>query len=77
MTSLPYRHAVQAEPVKRCAPHRLDADMLPALALLWVVSLIRVAGGLLRHEAFGTEATLALMAVLVLPWLAFARAPRT
>jgi hypothetical protein len=37
--------------------------------LLWLSGLVRVVLALQNHEVFGTEATLALMTVLVLPWL--------
>ena len=50
-----------------------ERELLVGLALFWVVSLIRVVGGVVRHEVFGAEATLALMAVLGLPWLVLGR----
>ena len=46
-----------------------DADLIPAFALVWVASLVRVVGGFARNEVFGTEATLALLMVIVLPLL--------
>ncbi len=46
-----------------------DRDLLPWLALLWVVSAVRVVGAIVRSEVFGAEATLALAAVVCVPWL--------
>jgi hypothetical protein len=39
-------------------------------ALLFVASLLRVARAVWAHETFETEATLALLFVIGLPWLA-------
>ena len=50
-----------------------ERELLVVLALFWVVSLVRVVGTVVRHEVFGAEATLALMAVLVIPWLTLRR----
>jgi hypothetical protein len=57
--------------------NRSDAHLLVPAALFWAASLVRVVGALARHEAFGTEATLALMAVLWTPWLFVRRERRT
>ena len=46
-----------------------DYDLLVVLGLFWALSLVRVSGAMLRHEVFGTEATLALMAIVAIPWL--------
>jgi Flp pilus assembly protein TadB len=43
--------------------------VLAAFAVLWLVSLARVAGALVHHEVFGGESTLALLALAGLPWL--------
>jgi hypothetical protein len=48
---------------------KIDSDIAPALLIVWIVSLLRVAFGVLRHEAFGAEATLALLCVLLIPLL--------
>jgi hypothetical protein len=45
------------------------ADLVPAFVLLWIVSVLRVVGGIVRHEAFGAEASLAAMACVGVPWL--------
>ena len=52
---------------------RGEPELLVVLALFWVVSLVRVVGAIVRHEGFGAEATLALMAVLAIPWLTLGR----
>jgi len=44
-------------------------DLLPLFSALWVLSLVRVALALARHEAFGTASTLAFIAVFLLPAL--------
>jgi hypothetical protein len=45
-----------------------DINLLGVFAVFWVASVARVAAGVLRHEVFGAEATLALMAVVLVPW---------
>jgi hypothetical protein len=70
MTSSLYRRPASAR-LARHRGRRADRDLLPAAALLWAVSLIRTVAALLWHEKFGAEATLALMAVVGLPWLFF------
>jgi hypothetical protein len=61
----------------------LDEDLGPVLALVWVASVARVVGAFARHEVFGAEATLALLAAVWTPrylfsisslWLANRRA---
>jgi Flp pilus assembly protein TadB len=47
----------------------MDVDLFWVAALFWTVSFLRVIGAAVRHEVFGTEATLALAAVLALPWI--------
>lgn len=46
-----------------------DRDLLPIFAIFWALSVVRVAAGVARHEMFGTEATLAFLGVLLVPWL--------
>ncbi|HEX7603549.1 MAG TPA: hypothetical protein VF316_18145 [Polyangiaceae bacterium] len=46
-----------------------DADLVPFLLVFWLGSLARVVLGIVRHETFGGEATLATLAVLVVPFL--------
>ena len=43
-------------------------ELAPVYALLWVVSGVRVVAGILRHETFGTVGTLAMLAVVLLPF---------
>jgi isoprenylcysteine carboxyl methyltransferase (ICMT) family protein YpbQ len=47
-----------------------DSGLVVVGALLWLTALVRVLLGLWSHEVFGTEASLALMVILILPWLA-------
>lgn len=44
-----------------------DSDLWPVAVLLWVGSVIRSALTLVHHEAFGVEATLALVCAVLLP----------
>jgi hypothetical protein len=45
-----------------------DTNLLAVLVVFWVASIARVVSALVRHEIFGAEATLALMAVVAVPW---------
>lgn len=47
----------------------LDPAIWPVVSLLLVASVLRVVHALLRREVFDTEPTLALAAVLILPWV--------
>jgi hypothetical protein len=46
-----------------------DTDLIPVFAVVWVASVVRVIGGLAVDEVFGTEPTLALLMMIVLPLL--------
>jgi hypothetical protein len=46
-----------------------DSDVLPLLVVFWLASVARVIVGFVRHEAAGTEATLASLAVVSVPFL--------
>jgi hypothetical protein len=56
---------------------RRNGDVLVALLFLWVASAVRVVGAAMRHEIFGTEATLALMSLVLVPCGFFRARPRT
>ena len=75
----PLRSPPQSNPP--VAPKRAQRwggrELLVGFALFWAVSLVRVVGGVVRHEVFGAEATLALMAVFGIPWLVFGRRDRS
>ena len=73
MSPLPYRTARLGQPVVRAKVRLEDGAVVTALALFWVVSLLRVVGGLIRHEVFGAEGTLALLAIVAVPRLVWAR----
>ncbi len=49
--------------------HGVDRAVRAVLGLFWIVSLVRVAGAFVRHEVLGVEATLALIALVGIPWL--------
>jgi hypothetical protein len=76
MNALPYRAPMHGAIPCEEGCSRVDADLLFAAALFWVVSLIRVVGAFARHETFGAEATLALIAVLCTPGLLLRRSRR-
>ena len=44
-----------------------DSDLRAVAVLLWIGSVIRSALSLIHHEAFGVEASLALLCALLLP----------
>jgi hypothetical protein len=50
-----------------------ERGLAAVMGIFWLVSLVRVFGALLRHEAVGVEATLALVAVIAIPWLIWGR----
>ena len=69
MQSSPYRLRAQTDASRGAARCRANLDVLAAAVLLWTVSFARVVGAVLRHEIFGSDATLALMAIVAIPWL--------
>lgn len=44
-----------------------DTDLVAVFVLLWVASIVRVGAAFVRHELFGTEASLAALAVVLVP----------
>jgi hypothetical protein len=75
--SRPSTVAVPSPRRARFSPRWRDGDVLIALLLLWVASAVRVVGAAVRHEIFGTEATLALMSLVFVPCILFRARPRT
>ena len=64
--SSPYRRTRGSVP----APERhTDHELTTFGVVLWLASVLRVTLALETHEAFATEATLALACVVVLPWI--------
>jgi len=49
-----------------------DGDLVPMYAIVWFGSVARVVAATIRHETFGTEVTLALLAALLLTVLLWA-----
>ena len=45
-----------------------DADLFSVMSIFWAFSVARVALGVLHGEIFGTEPTIAFLAVLLLPF---------
>lgn len=50
-----------------------DSGLVVVGELLWLTALVRVLLALQSHEVFGADASLAVVAILVLPWLVFER----
>jgi hypothetical protein len=53
-----------------------DWDLLAIAALLWVTSVARVVLAFLHREVSETEATLAFLCVILIPWWWFAEQRR-
>jgi hypothetical protein len=70
---LPYRSKIVVAP-RTESPG--DPTVLVAFGLFWILSLVRVVWGFCWHEVFGAELTLALIAVVGLPWLFLGRTER-
>ncbi len=70
MDASPYRNTERATDEHASTESRSDRELLPFLALFWIMSVARVVAAFVRHETFGAEATLAFLAVLLLPLLA-------
>jgi hypothetical protein len=68
----PYRSAAEVAPRQAARARHLDGDVLVAMLVLWIASVVRVAGAAMRHEVFGTEASLAFLSAAIVPWV-FAR----
>jgi hypothetical protein len=69
MQALPYRTATPPELPGDEERSTAEPDVLFAAGIFWLVSLVRVVGAFLRHETFGAEATLGLMAIIFIPLL--------
>ena len=70
----PYRtHAARAEESadgNGVAAHGCpDADLAPILFPFWLASVARVLVGIVRHEAFGLDASLATISLVLVPFL--------
>lgn len=70
MSTPPYRTSNprpgEREPATRPSGEG-DGELLPVYAIVWVTTVAMVARGLARSETFGAGATLACIAVVVLP----------
>ena len=66
----PYRTAAASEQVT--APRRTpmgNRDILPVFAALWLAGVIRLGLAFAHQETFGTELTLVLATVVLIPML--------
>lgn len=64
----PYRSSARTDGAGRAFCEPIEPSVIPVLALFWIASGARVMLGIVRHEFFATEATLALLAFLVVPF---------
>ena len=66
----PYRFAAEVPRRPETARiRRVDGDVVVAMLVLWIASVVRVAGAVARHEVFGTEASLAFLSAVIVPWV--------
>ena len=81
MLRSPYRIAPSAAPLVEPPSRGDNRDVAIPLALFWCVSVLHVALVIARGGAFGTGATIALVAVIGLPvasmkWVVLAGSPK-
>jgi hypothetical protein len=69
MRPSPYRVAAERFNEDSATEPVHDADLIPVFVIVWSVSMARVVVGLVRHETFGVEPTMALLTALLLPVL--------
>ena len=67
----PYRAPATPSEKAKTSRSSEEAQLLPFYAFVWVASLARLITATVRSEAFGTELTLALVIVILLPILAW------
>jgi len=73
----PYRDPAPRGSARHDGRPAQDRELVPALSVLWIASVARLAAAIARHETFTGPATLALLAVIGIPWmLAAARRSR-
>jgi hypothetical protein len=65
----PYRVADNRKTQQKPTALQADLSLIVALGVFWLISVVRVTGAFVRHEVFGGESTLALMAVIGIPLL--------
>jgi len=67
-----HRHPYRSQPDAHVASRRsfFDRDLAVVYGVVWLGSLVRVALGFADHQPFGTELTLATLAIVLLPLLA-------
>jgi hypothetical protein len=67
----PYRsHPCQpAGPASAEGGENYDTELIPAFAIPWIGAVVRVACGVVRHEALGAEMVAATIAIFVLPYM--------
>jgi hypothetical protein len=69
VTRSPAPPVLPVAPAARTSSRWRDADVLIAMGVIWIVSVVRVAGAAVHREVFGAEATLAFLSMFVIPWL--------
>jgi hypothetical protein len=64
----PYRSEIRSHGGQGLEKHDCDG-LLTITGLFWLASVVRVVGGIVHGEVFGGEATLALIAIIGIPWI--------
>lgn len=65
----PYRCLPPSSPAPRKKPSWCDGEHVAVVSAFWLLSAARVVAGVLQHETFGAEATLALLVTILVPWV--------
>ncbi len=65
----PYRNIGSSRGEVRAGGSSPDADLIPALGIVWVIAVVAVLAALGRHEPLGAAATCALALVIVIPFV--------
>ncbi len=76
MNASPYRQTGQEPRAPKRRALFEDLSVLAVFGVFWVISVLRAVGAFARHEVFGTESTLALMAAIGVPLLLINRRAR-
>lgn len=66
----PYRSRLTEPARPKVETPAWDLDLLPMWIPLWLAATSRVIVALVHHETFRADATLALIVMVVIPWLA-------
>ncbi|HEX3593987.1 MAG TPA: hypothetical protein VHU80_02765 [Polyangiaceae bacterium] len=60
---------LRADLDKEAVRAKWSGELTPVFVLLWIVSVVRVVAAVARRETFGVIPTMALVSIVLLPWL--------